>query len=110
MPYKKKKALSRSISPSRGPHPGGTANGTSGNILFPDSQYQLRHGHPGKTCLKALVSLKGEDKLQVPGPGAAVKEAVVTDLLETAGEHMEQEAPDEPAAAHGDGAFWASWL
>lgn len=105
MPYKREKELSGSISPSGRLHPGKAADRASGDILFPDSLHQLCHGHAGKTCLEALVPLEGKDQFQVPGLCTVVKETVVADLLEPLWEHMQEEPPDELAAAYGDGAF-----
>ena len=117
IPYKSEeehlneKDLSGSISPSGRPHPGRphpgrAADRAPGDVLLPDSQHQLCHGHPGKTCLKTLVPLEGEDQLQVPGLCTVVEEAIVADLLEPLWEHMQEEPPDKLAAAYGNGAFW----
>ena len=110
MPYKKETDLSRSISSSGRPHSGSPANGTPGDILVPDSKNQLGHGHAGKTGLKTLVSLDGEDVLQVLRLRAVVQEAVIANLLEAVREHMEEETPDELAVSNSDGAFGFSRL
>ena len=52
------------------------------------------------------MPLEGEDQLQVPGLCTVAEEAIVADLLEPLREHMQEEPPDELAAAYGNGAFW----
>lgn len=56
-----------------------------GDVLFPDSQHQLCHGHPGKTCLKTLVPLDDKDQFQVPGLCTVIQETVIADLLKARG-------------------------
>lgn len=81
-----------------------------GDIKVPDSLYQLGHGKPGITLFKALAILKLKDQFEVLRFHAVVQEAVVADLLEATGKHMQKIAPDEFRAVQGDTAFRVAGL
>ena len=87
-----------------------TAFRTDADIEIPDCFYKLRHGHTGIALFETQSTLNFTDYAQVTGFHAVIQKTIVTDLLETCRQYVQEITPYEFCMSQGYPAFGLSRL
>ncbi len=75
---------------------------TASQIYVPYCFEQFCHGETCIALAESLAPLEPEDQFQISGLHPVIEESIIADLLETGGEHMQQETPDKLFVAESD--------
>lgn len=75
---------------------------TDSQIYVPYCFEQFCHGETCIALAESLAPLEPEDQFQISGLHPVIEESIIADLLETGGEHMQQETPDKLFVAESD--------
>ena len=80
------------------------------DVEVPDCFQKLRHGHTGKSLFEAQSTLNLTDYFQVTGFHTVIQKSIVTDLLETCRQHVQEVTADKFCMLQSNLTFWVSRL
>jgi hypothetical protein len=96
--------------PSNTLHPAASTLRADADVNLPYRFYKFSYGQVGISCPETLMPLKGKYQLQVFAFPPVIQKPIVSDLLETGGEHMHQITADEFCIFQRDSPGWLTRL